>query len=210
VQLTRGLDTNQVRIFENGFLADFIRGQGNLAAVRAERARIAADPTLTAAQRTAALALRPVSAAFNNLVPNSLALTIFPRLGQQGNLANGTIINLFDTGQVGELASNYVSSRNTFLSTAQPCVQGATGPICASASAAVGTIRSTTPGVKRLLTPNKLKLSFRHISTMQPVMLWRKSVSTRTCSMCLRQMRSTNCRLVQASGSLTRVDLSAS
>ena len=132
VQLTRGLDTNQVRIFENGFLADFIRGQGNLAAVRAERARIAADPTLTAAQRTAALALRPVSAAFNNLVPNSLALTIFPRLGQQGNLANGTIINLFDTGQVGELVSNYVSSRNTFLSTAQPCVQGATGPICPS------------------------------------------------------------------------------
>ena len=38
VQLTRGLDTNQVKIFENGFFPDFLRAQGNLAAIRAENA----------------------------------------------------------------------------------------------------------------------------------------------------------------------------
>ena len=31
VQLTRGLDTNQVIIFQNGFFADFLRAQRNLA-----------------------------------------------------------------------------------------------------------------------------------------------------------------------------------
>lgn len=129
VQLTRGLDTNQVIIFQNGFLPDFLRGQGNLAAVRAERDRINADTSLTPAQRTAQLALRPVSAAQNTLVPGSMALTIFPLLGHQtpalrgGNLANAAIVNLFDTNQVGELVSNYVSSRCTYLiqTPAQQC-----------------------------------------------------------------------------------------
>jgi hypothetical protein len=121
VQLTRGLDTNQVTVFRNGFFNDFLRAQGNLTAVRAERDRINADPTLTAAQRTAALALRPVSAAQNTLVPGSQQLLVFPLLGHPtaslrgGNLANATIVNLFDTGQVGELASTYVSSRCTYL-----------------------------------------------------------------------------------------------
>ena len=116
VQLTRGIDTNQVVIFQNGFFADFLRGQGNLTAVRAERDRINADATLTAAQRTALLNARPVSAAFNNLVPGSVALSIFPRLGNGGgNLANGTIVTLFDEGRVGELVSNYLNARCTYF-----------------------------------------------------------------------------------------------
>ena len=109
VQLTRGLDTNQVRIFENGFLADFLRAQSNLAKF--------GNPACTAAQAASI---------------GCQVLTIFPRLGGGGNLADANIRNLISTGQVGELASNYVSSRNTFLSTAQPCVQAATGPICPS------------------------------------------------------------------------------
>ena len=109
VQLTRGLDTNQVRIFENGFLADFLRAQRNLANF--------GNPACSAAQAA---------------TTGCEVLTIFPRLGNGGNLGNATIRNLISQGQVGELVSNYVSQRNTFLSLAQPCVQGATGPICPS------------------------------------------------------------------------------
>ena len=106
IQLTRGIDTNQVRVFENGFFPDFLRAQGNLTAIRAENARrrAAGQPELT------------VSAAFNSNVPGSVPLTIFPRIGTNGgNLANAGIITLLDQGQLGELASNYLSSRNTFL-----------------------------------------------------------------------------------------------
>jgi hypothetical protein len=106
IQLTRGIDTNQVRIFENGFFPDFLRAQGNLAAIRAENVR----------RQGLGQAPLTISAAFNSTVPGSVPLTIFPRLGTNGgNLGNAAIINLLDTGQVGELASNYVSSRNTFL-----------------------------------------------------------------------------------------------
>jgi hypothetical protein len=104
VQLTRGLDTNQVRIFENGFFADFLRAQSNLAKF--------GNPACDAAAAAAT---------------GCQVLTIFPRLGGGGNLADATIRNLINTGQVGELASNYVSQRNTFLITTQPCVQPASG-----------------------------------------------------------------------------------
>ncbi len=120
VQLTRGLDTNQVVIFQNGFLGDFLKAQSNCALQGA---------TLT----TPGTPLEKcTSAAFNAAIPGSVHLPIIERLGGGGNLTNATILNLIKQGQVGELASNYVSQRNTFLSTAQPCVQGATGPICPS------------------------------------------------------------------------------
>src|SRR4029078_1168048 len=109
VQLTRGLDTNQVRIFENGFLADFLRAQSNLTKF--------GNPGCTGAQGAST---------------GCQVLTIFPRLGSGGNLTDSTIRNLIQTGQVGELAATYASSRNSFLSTAQPCVQGATGALCPS------------------------------------------------------------------------------
>jgi len=109
VKLTRGLDTNQVRIFENGFFQDFLRAQSNLATF--------GNPACTAAQAAST---------------GCQQLTIFPRLGGGGNLANATIRTLISQGQVGELASNYLNSRNTFFNRAQPCVQGATGALCPS------------------------------------------------------------------------------
>ena len=109
IQLTRGLDTNQVTIFQNGFFQDFLRAQSNLAQF--------GNPACTAAQAAAT---------------GCQVLTIFPRLGGGGNLANATIRTLISQGQVGELVSNYLTSRNTFFNTAQPCVQGSTGALCPS------------------------------------------------------------------------------
>ncbi|HEV2834221.1 MAG TPA: TonB-dependent receptor [Pyrinomonadaceae bacterium] len=112
VQLTRGLDTNQVVIFQNGFFADFLRAQSNLAKF--------GNPACDAAAAAST---------------GCQVLTIFPRLGSGGNLADATIRNLITTGQVGELVSNYVQQRNTFLLTTQPCVQpasGGAGSLCPS------------------------------------------------------------------------------
>lgn len=109
VKLTRGLDTNQVKIFENGFYQDFLRAQSNFA--------LFGNPACNAAQAAAT---------------GCQVLTIFPRLGGGGNLGNATIRNLISQGQVGELVSNYLTSRNSFFNTAQPCVQGASGPLCPS------------------------------------------------------------------------------
>jgi hypothetical protein len=110
--LTRGLDTNQVVIFQNGFFQDFLRAQSNLA--------LFGNPACTVA---------------DTATRNCQVLTIFPRLGSGGNLADATIRNLITTGQVGELVSNYVQQRNTFLLTTQPCVQpasGGAGTLCPS------------------------------------------------------------------------------
>jgi hypothetical protein len=109
VQLTRGLDTNQLNIFQNGFFADFRRAQANLLQF--------GDPACSAAQAAAT---------------GCQQLTIFPRLGSGGNLANSQIRLFLTQGEVGELANQYVSQRNSFLNTAQPCVTGATGLLCPS------------------------------------------------------------------------------
>jgi Carboxypeptidase regulatory-like domain len=120
VQLTRGLDTNQVTIFQNGFLADFLKAQSNCAL---QGVNVAGSGTPLE---------KCTSAAFNAGIAGSVHLPIIERLGLGGNLANSTILNLIKQGQVGELASNYVSNRNTYLNTAQNCVTGASGPICPS------------------------------------------------------------------------------
>lgn len=115
VKLTRGIDINQVRIFDNGFLQDFQRAQGNLFASEAENARQAAA-NVPVAQRVA------VSPAFNQAVPGSQQLTIFPRVGRGGFFAaatgtalNATIVNLIRQGQVGEVVQTYVAGRNIYL-----------------------------------------------------------------------------------------------
>ena len=87
VKLTRGLDTNQTIIFQNGFFADFLRAQANLA--------LTGNPACTTA--------------------GCQTLTVFPKIGLGGNLGNATIRTLISQGQVGELASTYAQSRNTFL-----------------------------------------------------------------------------------------------
>jgi hypothetical protein len=48
-------------------------------------------------------------------------------------LTNGTILNLIRQGQVGELAATYVGgNRNTFMNTAQPCIETGVGRPCPS------------------------------------------------------------------------------
>jgi hypothetical protein len=110
VSLTRGINTNQLVIFQNGFYADFLRAQSNLAQFGAA--------ACTTAQAAAT---------------GCQVLTIFPRLGSGGLLTNATVTTLLSQGQVGELASTYVgANRTTFFPTTQPCVQAATGPLCPS------------------------------------------------------------------------------
>ena len=121
VQLTRGLDTNQVIIFQNGFLADFLRAQANCAAQGA---------TLPGAGTPLE---KCTSAAFNAGITGSQPLPVISRLGSGGLLTNATILNLIRQGQVGELASVYVgANRNTFMNTAQPCVETGVGRPCPS------------------------------------------------------------------------------
>ena len=120
VQLTRGLDTNQVTIFQNGFLADFLRARRNCELQGATIAGAGAPID------------KCTSAAFNAAIPGSQPLTVIGRLGNGGNLTNATILTLIRQNQVGELVSNYVSQRNTFLNTAQPCVETGVGRPCPS------------------------------------------------------------------------------
>jgi len=91
IGLTRGIDLNQVRIFDNGFIEDFRRAQFNLA--------------------NCAGRLNPTAAQCAGRQP----LQILPRFGLGGFLTNGTVINLVNTGQVGELAAFYFLRRTTFL-----------------------------------------------------------------------------------------------
>jgi hypothetical protein len=110
VKLLRGIDINQVVIFQNGFLDDFRRAQRNLELSTAFRA---ANPTRTD------IATSP---AFNAAVPGSQQLTIFPRIGRGGfyttdarTALNATLVNLINQGQVGELVQQYSASRAIYL-----------------------------------------------------------------------------------------------
>lgn len=120
VQLTRGLDTNQVLIFQNGFFADFLKARRNC---ELQGATIAGPGSPLD---------KCTSAAFNGGIPGSQQLNVFSRLGNGGNLTNAAILNLIRQNQVGELVSNYVSQRNTFLNITQPCVETGVGRPCPS------------------------------------------------------------------------------
>jgi len=87
VKLTRGIDINQVRIFDNGFLTDFQRAQRNLLKN--------GDPTVGEALQI-----------FPKLGDFGLGI---------GALGDSGIQELIRTGQVGELASIYVINRDLFL-----------------------------------------------------------------------------------------------
>ncbi len=90
VKLTRGIDINQVRIFDNGFLEDFRRAQFNLATCGR---------------------LNPTAAQCANRQP----LELLPRFGLAGSLTNGTVVGIVRNGEVGELASFYLVRRNTYF-----------------------------------------------------------------------------------------------
>ena len=85
----RAIDYNQVII--NGILPDFQKAQSN--GLLAQKATGVFNP------------------AFNASIPGSQPLPFFAQLPNGGNLANGTILSDIQTGQVGDLASFYQSSR---------------------------------------------------------------------------------------------------
>ncbi|PWU12456.1 MAG: hypothetical protein C5B51_00575 [Terriglobia bacterium] len=83
----RAFDFNQVIIRQNGFLADFLRAQSN---------------------GFLALARNGIfNPAYNASIPGSQPLTVFPRISSGGLLANPTVRDLIQTGQVGDLATLY-------------------------------------------------------------------------------------------------------
>lgn len=90
VKLSRGIDINQVRVTDNGFLDDFRRAQRNLAAN--------GDPLIG----------EPLQI-FPRLGDQSFLDIGIAGLGDPG------IRNLIQTGQVGELAAIYVQNRDLFL-----------------------------------------------------------------------------------------------
>ncbi|HWN08363.1 MAG TPA: carboxypeptidase regulatory-like domain-containing protein [Pyrinomonadaceae bacterium] len=95
-EIWRSVDSNQVDIRNNGFLADFIRARENC---RLQGATIAgpADPLL-----------KCTSAAFNAGIPGSQVLTVFPNLPSGGLLTNATILGQIRDGVPADLAVTYI------------------------------------------------------------------------------------------------------
>jgi len=83
----RAFDYNQVDITKNGFLTDFLAAQsnGNLALAKTGTFNPAYNPTISGSQ----------------------LLPVFAKLRSGGSLTNGTIRNLIQTGQPGQLAATY-------------------------------------------------------------------------------------------------------
>lgn len=83
----RAFDFNQVNINAGGFLADFLRAQNN--------GQLAFNLNGT------------FNPAYNSSIPGSQPLTVFPKLVQGGFLADATVRNLIQEGQVADLATTY-------------------------------------------------------------------------------------------------------
>lgn len=88
VKLFRDFDLNQVNIISSGFLDDFKRAQSNAALN-------AGDPS------------------YNAAIAGSQQLTVFPRLVNGGTLTSATNRTLIQQGQVGTLATNYATAKQT-------------------------------------------------------------------------------------------------
>lgn len=118
--LVRGVDLNQIDIFNNGFLADFNRARANLGVNRAERqARIntcvAGGGTTQNCTATVNTQL-PLSAAFNPGLAGSIQLNVIPGLGGGGFIGsastaiNATILGHLDNGTPADLALVYIQN----------------------------------------------------------------------------------------------------
>jgi hypothetical protein len=92
--LIRGIDFNQVNIFNQGFLADFERARRNLSRF--------GNPACTAA---------------TSQTTGCEVLTVFPSIGQGGLLGNATVRNNISAGQPADLAFLYITNPGTFGST---------------------------------------------------------------------------------------------
>lgn len=91
--LRRGVDLNQVQIFDNGFLADFNRARQNGFLALSATGKF--DPR------------------FNPDIPGSQELTIFPQLPAGGFLTNGLVTSRLRQGRVGDLAFLYIANNLT-------------------------------------------------------------------------------------------------
>ncbi len=80
----RAFDFNQVQITQNGFLPDFLRAQNNGYLALAKNGVF--NPN------------------YNSAIPGSQPLTVFPKLAR-GVLSIGSFVNLIQTGEPGELAT---------------------------------------------------------------------------------------------------------
>jgi hypothetical protein len=88
--LFRAFDFNQIDIFDNGFLADFIKARNNGNICRS--AGRGFNPSCTG-------------------LPGTQPLTVFPLIGSGGGaLTNGNVLNLIDQGAVAELGSFYYTN----------------------------------------------------------------------------------------------------
>lgn len=101
-QLVRTIDYNQIDVTNNGFLADFLRAQNNC---RLQGATLpgTGDPLF-----------RCTNASFNNAIPGSQPLTVFPNLavlnGTNGGLTNSTVIGQIQQGTPADLALIYIQN----------------------------------------------------------------------------------------------------
>ncbi|HKV28647.1 MAG TPA: TonB-dependent receptor [Candidatus Acidoferrales bacterium] len=86
-RLYRGIDINQVLLLPNGFLADFNRARSN--AFLAQAAGKGFNPS------------------FDNTVPGSQPLTVFPNVGKGGDFGSSTVIADIRQGAAGTLADFY-------------------------------------------------------------------------------------------------------
>jgi hypothetical protein len=87
----RAFDYNQVIIQQNGFLTDFLNAENN--------GNLALQATGT------------FNPAYNSRLQGSQPLPVFAKLQSGGQLTNGTIRNLIQTGQVGQLAATYAEDQ---------------------------------------------------------------------------------------------------
>jgi len=90
-KLLRAFDYNQVNFNASGFFADFQRAQKNGELARAANGIFVA--------------------AYNPNIVGSQPLTIFPTLGNAGNLTNATVLPLLQQGEVASLADYYFTNR---------------------------------------------------------------------------------------------------
>jgi hypothetical protein len=89
--MLRSIDYNQVLYNANGFLADFQRAQNNA--------------------RLSETANGKYDGSYNSAIAGSQPLTVFPLLGTNGLATSATIQNLLRTGQIGELANQYMVNK---------------------------------------------------------------------------------------------------
>jgi hypothetical protein len=87
----RAFDFNQVVIQQNGFLSDFLKAQNNGFLALARNGTF--------------------NPAYNPAIPGSQQLPVFSKLYAGGSLSDGTVQNLIQTGQVGDLATLYQTNQ---------------------------------------------------------------------------------------------------